>query len=86
MQREAIEELILREFRGLCSSCLHVDTCVYHGSEPGRSVIQCELFELNDEPSLEVDSAQGLCKGCDFAPACKLPGRRTGTWHCNEFR
>lgn len=86
MQRDTIEELVLREFRGLCLSCLHVDTCTYHVSAPNRDVIQCELFELDDEPRVESESASGLCKGCDFAVSCRLPGRRTGTWHCNEFR
>lgn len=85
MQRTMIEEMVVREFRSLCSTCLHVDSCAYLKRRSGKIVIQCELFEVDDEHSVSQSNPSGLCKSCDLAAGCRLPGRRTGTWHCNEF-
>jgi hypothetical protein len=43
-----------------------------------------ELFENEPDQSLPGDPG-GLCKTCDRADKCELPGRRTGTWHCKDF-
>ena len=86
MLREIIEDMVVREFKGLCSTCLHVDSCAYSKRKSDKIVIQCEMFEVdNDNPSGE-STPEGLCKNCDLARFCRLPGRKTGTWHCNEFQ
>ena len=85
MQRTNIEDIVMREFTGLCSTCLHINTCTYHKGASEKIIIQCELFEADDEPLTAQNTAFGLCKNCDLASGCNLPGRKTGTWHCNEF-
>jgi len=81
--REVIEEMIASELKGLCLSCVHAPTCIYHRTAR-KEIIQCEAFELDEEQ--EAFSLNGLCKSCDNAATCKLPGRRSGVWHCNEYR
>ena len=86
MQREIIEEIVVSEFRGLCSSCIHISTCGYFKKNSHKGIIQCELFEVDEEVALPQNNTNGLCKTCDLEAACKLPGRKMGTWHCNEFQ
>ena|SRR6187455_2128244 len=86
MPATIIEEIVVKEFRGLCLTCLHVATCSYFKRQSNKIVIQCELFEVDDEVALAQHSPAGLCKSCDLAADCRLPGRRMGIWHCNEFR
>ncbi len=79
---QLIEEMIIREMKGLCASCLHAPSCVYFRMSK-REIIQCEMFE-EDKDQLAFPAA-GLCKTCDHAQSCKLPGRKQGVWHCDEF-
>lgn len=81
--REIIEEMVSEGMKGLCPTCLHGQTCVYR-SKAEKDIIQCELFEED----LEIDSPalRGLCKTCDHASYCTLPGKKSGVWHCNEYR
>jgi len=81
---EIIENLITREVRGLCMTCVHANACIYHQTAT-RDIIQCELYQLDVERTTLKDQPQGLCKSCDNAANCKLPGRAGGVWHCNEF-
>lgn len=85
MQHHIIEDIVINEFRSLCSTCLHIDTCTYFKKKSDKVIIQCEMFEVDDSP-LQLREVDGLCKTCDLADDCKLPGRRIGTWHCNEFK
>jgi hypothetical protein len=78
-----IEEIIVMEMKGLCTTCAHATHCVYLKSS-SKAIIQCELFEL-DGTLKSPTSANGLCKTCDNASRCNLPGRAEGVWHCNEF-
>ena len=86
MRHDIIEDIVVREFKDLCFTCLHVDSCAYSKMHPDKLVIQCEMFEVDNESLSGVNSADGLCKTCDLAAHCRLPGRKTGTWHCNEFQ
>jgi len=86
MQREIIEDMVVREFRSLCSTCLHIDSCVYSRRRSDKVIIQCEMFEVDDDNLSGDNTPTGLCKNCDLAANCRLPGRKTGTWHCNEFQ
>lgn len=85
MLSEMVEEIVINEFRGLCTSCVHSNTC-YFKKNSHKVVIQCELFEVDQEVALPQNDPNGLCKTCDLAEACRLPGRKMGTWHCNEFQ
>lgn len=85
MQLEVIEDIVLKEFKGLCSTCVHVDSCAYFKRKSAKIIIQCEMFEVDNSPLNEKDRG-GLCKSCDLADECRLPGRKFGTWHCNEFQ
>ncbi|HMG93903.1 MAG TPA: hypothetical protein VK589_27780 [Chryseolinea sp.] len=86
MHRDVIEEIVISEFKGLCSSCVHLASCGYFKKNSHKAVIQCELFEVDDEVVLPQNIPDGLCRNCDLAAECRLPGRRMGTWHCNEFQ
>lgn len=86
MQMEMIEEILVREFRGLCSSCIHIASCSYFKKNSHKDIIQCELFEVDDEIDLSQNSPGGLCKTCDLRAKCRLPKRKVGTWHCDEFQ
>jgi hypothetical protein len=83
--KEAIEDIVTRELRGLCTTCVHADRCIYHKTAT-RIIIQCELFQLDPAERIDANSLQGLCTTCDHASHCRLPGRKYGIWHCNEFR
>ena len=81
--REIIEEMVSAGMTGLCPTCLHDETCVYR-SNSVKDVIQCELFEVDAE--IDSPALRGLCKTCDHASYCTLPGKKSGVWHCNEYR
>jgi hypothetical protein len=81
--RQVIEQLIIKEVKGLCSGCSNSGACIYE-KVAIKQVIQCELFELDADPQPSA-TAKGLCKSCDNASVCKLPGRNDGVWHCYEF-
>jgi hypothetical protein len=82
--KELIEDVIISEVKGLCVTCAHADSCVYYKTAT-KSIIQCELFELDNSSRAALRAPKGLCKTCDLATRCKLPGRLEGLWHCNEF-
>jgi hypothetical protein len=82
--REFIEQLVVAEMKGLCSGCFHQASCFYR-KVATKSVIQCELFEADFDLPYAAEPLKGLCKTCDHASDCKLPGRNGGVWHCNEF-
>ena len=79
-----MEEIIETEFKGLCTSCTHIHDCQYHRATL-RLIIQCEMHETDDELQNSNGVLKGLCINCDRALQCKLPGRITGLWHCNEY-
>lgn len=82
--KELIEDLVVREVKGLCTTCVHTHDCLFHKTAT-KKIIQCELFELGFEPPAAEVSATGLCKTCDNAAHCKLSGRKEGVWRCSEF-
>jgi hypothetical protein len=82
--KELIEDVIISEVKGLCGTCAHADNCFYYKTAL-KAIIQCELFELDNTSRAGLSSPKGLCKTCDLATRCKLPGRVQGLWHCNEF-
>lgn len=83
--REVIEEMIVSELKGLCMSCAHAETCVYHKTAR-KEIIQCELYEPDGAEPSEVSTLAGLCRSCDNALICTLPGKKTGVWRCNDYR
>jgi hypothetical protein len=82
---ELIEQIIVKEIKGLCSSCAYAHDCLYQ-KVTTKAIIQCEMFELELEGETVLAPTKGLCKSCDHASECKLPGRIHGVWHCNEFQ
>lgn len=82
--KEIIEDIVLREVKPLCVTCRFADDCVYHQTAT-KVIIQCELFEF-DLDQQHDEGGKGLCRTCDNAKHCKLPGRFQGVWHCNEFK
>jgi hypothetical protein len=82
---EVIEDIVLKEVKGLCGTCRHAESCVYHQTAV-KKVIQCELFEFDLEQRPTLEAPAGLCKTCDNSHYCKLPGRKNGVWHCNQFQ
>jgi hypothetical protein len=85
MEIQMIEDMVVKEFTGLCATCLHTASCSYF-KKSDKAVIQCELFEIDDEAVSISHIPAGLCKTCELASECRLPGRKIGTWHCNEFQ
>ena len=86
MRHDIVEDMVVREFKDLCSTCFHVDSCAYSKKEPDKLVIQCEMFEVGGEDLSRENIPEGLCKTCDVATHCRLPGKKLGAWHCNEFQ
>jgi len=83
--REVIEEMIVSELKGLCMTCSHAETCVYHKTAR-KEIIQCELYSPEADHPVDKVSLSGLCRSCDHAESCRLPGKITGVWHCNDYR
>lgn len=83
---ELIEHLIQHELKGLCTNCAFVSHCSYRKATD-KIIIQCELYQLS--PALDApkpaSTQLGLCVNCCNADTCKLPGRHTGIWHCEEY-
>ncbi len=79
---QLIEEIVGREVRGLCGTCMHAETCAYFHAAI-KTIIQCELFQLDQEES--GSSLNGLCRTCDQSSTCRLSGKKNGVWHCDEF-
>jgi hypothetical protein len=80
-----IEDMLTRELKSLCGTCVYKNDCIYYRTST-KAIIQCELFELDQEFNIDSSSARGLCATCDHTDHCTLPGRRQGVWRCNEFR
>jgi hypothetical protein len=52
--KELIEDLVVREVKGLCATCVHTNDCLFHKTAT-KKIIQCELFELGfGQPATEV--------------------------------
>jgi len=81
--RAAIENIIIQELHELCTTCRHSGSCSYY-QKTDKAIIQCELYEAG-EHNLTKDLT-GLCKNCDNARYCSLPGKRLGVWHCDEYK
>ena len=82
-----IEEIVVKELGGLCTSCVHFNECVYRKSS-NKVVIQCEVFESPEDSSAEhIDHAlvRGLCLNCSKHRFCHLPREASGVWHCEEY-
>jgi hypothetical protein len=86
MRHDLIEEMVVKEFMGLCSTCAHVHSCAYSERRSDKVIIQCEMFEVDHDNLSGEKTPSGLCRTCDLTTVCRLPGRKTGTWHCNEFQ
>ncbi len=89
-----IEEADAAAAPDLCTTCLHLDDCVY--SRTGReAVLECEFFategatEVREAPALvtepEPEPLAGLCANCDHRADCTLPRPAAGVWHCEEY-
>ncbi len=79
-----IEDLIARELKSICGTCVNRVDCVYRRASL-KAVIQCELFELDHINHDDNFPTRGLCISCDHANDCALPGRAQGVWRCEEF-
>lgn len=82
--KEQIEQIVGRELKDICANCFHTNTCIYHKTAIKR-IIQCELYELDNEIKIH-EYVKGLCSTCDLSPDCKLAGRQSGIWACNEYK
>jgi hypothetical protein len=76
-----IERLVETEMTALCVSCLTRHDCALQRIT-SKIIIHCESYN----PDFDENVPKGLCKTCDNASVCQLPGRKEGIWHCNEFR
>lgn len=79
-----IEDLVDKELKGLCNNCIHASDCIYYKTST-KTIIQCELYHIDEDGRQEIQVLMGLCKNCDQAHNCTLPGKRHGVWHCNEY-
>jgi hypothetical protein len=82
-----IEEIVVKELGGLCTSCVHFDECVYRKTSD-KVVIQCEVFENSEGSPVErIDRTlvRGLCLNCSKNRFCHLPREASGVWHCEEY-
>jgi hypothetical protein len=89
------------ENQGLCSTCIHAETCVRfkHMQEP---VWYCEEFDdnipsqpaENQTKTKDFDISQatenaplymGLCANCRNRDTCTFPKPEGGIWHCEEY-
>ncbi len=91
------EQLIIEEteaVRDLCTTCLHLDDCVY--ARTGReAVLECEFFDTEGAPEAretaavttepEAEPLAGLCANCEHRDDCTLPRPTGGVWHCEEY-
>ena len=85
--------------RGLCSTCIHKDDCVFlsGATEP---VKYCDEFdsgittvppkkEISAEESTETGEdteLKGLCVNCENRETCTFEKPKSGVWHCEEYR
>jgi len=59
MQRTVIEDIAVKEVKGLCSTCLHVNDCAFFKRTLDKIVNQCELFEVDSDDRSVVDTPKG---------------------------
>jgi hypothetical protein len=83
---ETTEGLLLNELRGVCIDCANAGHCSYREATD-KIIIQCEMHQLVHEvETFASDKApRGLCINCCKVTSCKLPGRSTVIWHCEEY-
>lgn len=90
----------LREYGGLCSSCVNASTCGYR-RVPSQAVWDCCDFEPETAPvnilSPTVSPLKsiaeytnpgeyaGLCVNCEHRETCTYPRPEGGVWHCEEY-
>lgn len=85
-----VEEVVVKELKGLCGSCMHAFDCVYRKTSD-KVVIQCEVFEDGDTGTTVDNRAageivlRGLCLNCNKNRFCHLPKKTSGVWHCEEY-
>ena len=94
-EKLVIEEAEAAATPDLCTTCLHLDDCVYArtGHEP---VLVCEFFETEGAAEMheavavtgeaEPEPFAGLCANCEHREDCTLPRPAGGVWHCEEYR
>ena len=85
--------------RGLCITCIHVETRCWVRDD-GLPIVQCEQFdsgptgcdgepatetEARDHPRMEYGDELGLCMNCDHRGDCSLPRPEGGVWHCEQY-
>ena len=63
--QELIENLLQSELQGLCVNCVNAPDCAYRLATE-KTVIQCELFEMNSAVTDEVslNRVSGICTNC----------------------
>lgn len=83
---------------GLCSTCKHVNGCMYRETFKGK-ILQCEEFDVelfNDmsnqvvnkkesKATAESNSTIGLCVNCDVRKTCTLQLSEKEVWFCREY-
>ena len=87
------------EYRGLCTTCKHRETCQY-ARDPGRCIMHCDEFEgetalLSAKTEAPPDiirkrvyngnAPMGLCRTCGKFPDCKFSKPEGGVWSCEEY-
>jgi hypothetical protein len=101
MNTQEIIGMLEVDLHGLCTNCANIAHCSYR-KRTNKTIIQCELYELKNHVStvkgfsngknkqaIEFEKSNqlvGLCMNCDKANFCQLPERKTGVWHCEEYR
>lgn len=84
------------EHLGLCTTCIHTETCTFR-RDVSQAVLECDEFDIGQtaEPEARVEAAQGnaeakvefkgLCVNCDSRTSCTFPKPAEGIWHCEEY-
>ena len=90
----------VREYGGLCSTCVNASTCDYRRT-PLQPVWTCcdftpELVPVNIVPRTvsplksiaegeNPAKHAGLCVNCEHRETCTFPRPEGGVWHCEEY-
>ena len=83
--------------QGLCTSCMHAQTCMYLKKQE-LPVFHCEEFEIAPvsgrqykEATLRSTSSEqqvrygGLCLNCENSETCIYAGTEGGVWYCEMY-
>lgn len=83
--------------QGLCTSCMHAQTCMYLKKQE-LPVFHCEEFEiapvsghkyreatLQSTPSERQTRYRGLCSNCENRETCIYADTEGGVWHCEMY-